>query len=133
MTMPSQRVHTDGIIAALVAAGLTVGDAEKPEDAEVPYAVVYPIPGGRTTGTLAAKDDDVVLVYQVTCVGESRKQAEWAADKARALLTPGSVSVTGRKVLTVYLDFNGGVERDDDVAPALFYCAPRFRITTTPA
>ncbi len=125
------REHTDAVIARLQALGLTVGDAEAPVGAAPPYAVVYPIAGGQTGGVLAAPDDDAELVVQVTCVGTSRKQAEWLEDKAMGLLT--SLSVTGRSVPRVALDSFGGVFRDDAKSPPLYVAVPRFRIYSTPA
>lgn len=130
MALPVVRTHTDGVIARLEALGLTVGDAVAP-DASPPYVVVYPIAGGGTSGTLAAPDDDAELIFQVTCVGVSREQAEWLADKALSLLT--SVTVTGRSVPRVSLDSFGGVVRDDTATPTLWTAFPRFRLYSTPA
>lgn len=131
MSLPIVRAHTDAVIAALEALGLAVGDAVAP-DQDPPYVVVYPIPGGSTTGTLATPDDDAILVYQVTCVGKTREQAEWLADKALILLE-GNVAVTGRRVLRVSLDMHGGTQRDDQLTPPVFWSTPRFRIISTPA
>jgi hypothetical protein len=125
------RTHTNAVIQFLESLGLAVGDAEAPEQ-DPPYVVVYPIPGGDTTGTLANPDDDVVLVYQVTCVGTDRRQAEWLADKAFALVA-GDLAVPERRVLRVAPDMHGGVQRDDQATPPIFWSAPRFRITSTPA
>jgi len=131
VSLPSVREHTDAVIAALEALGLTVGDAVAPAGIDPPYVVVYAIPGGGTAGPLATPHDDAVLVYQVTCVGDSRKQAEWLEDSALSLLT-GGIAVTGRRVLWIALDLSGGVQRDDQVTPPKFWSAPRFRIATTP-
>ena len=130
MSLPVVRDHTDAVLTALEALGLEVGDAVAP-NADPPYVVVYPIPGGGSTGTLAAQHDDAILVYQVTCVGNSREQAEWLADKALELLQ-GDLSVSGRRVCNVDLDMHGGVQRDDQVTPPIFSSMPRFRIITTP-
>lgn len=130
MALVVTREHTDAIIARLGALGLTVGDAEAPSAAP-PYVVVYPVAGGSTSGVLAAPDDDAVLVYQVTCVGTSRKQTEWLADKVIGLLT--GVTVTARKIPTIHLDSFGGVTRDDTSTPPLYLAFPRFRVYTTPA
>jgi hypothetical protein len=131
VSLPAVREHTDAVIAALEGLELAVGDAIAP-DQDPPYVVVYPIPGGGSTGTLGAQHDDAILVYQVTCVGSSREQAEWLADKALELLE-GSLSVDGRRVCNVDLDMHGGVQRDDQVTPPVFWSMPRFRITTTPS
>jgi hypothetical protein len=131
MPLPAVREHTDAVIATLAAAGLAVGDAKAPAG-DPPYDVVYSIPAGGWTGTLAAPNDDGSLVYQVSCVGKSRQQAEWLADKAIATIL-GGVAVTGRSVPFVELDLSGGVSRDDDRTPPLWVAAPRFRFATTPA
>jgi hypothetical protein len=131
VSLPVIRDHTDAIIARLEGFGLTVGDAKAPADLSPPYCVVYQIPGGHTLGPLSTLDDDVEIVYQVTCVGGSREQAEWLADKALGLLE-GGLSVQGRKVLRVALDMAGGTQRDDDVTPPLYWSAPRFRVSSTP-
>ena len=129
MSLPIVRDHTNGIISALEAE-LVVGDAVAP-DVDPPYAVVYPVPGGSTSGTLADPDDDAVFVYQVTCVGKSREQAEWIADKVLQLLQAG-VTGPGRRVLRVSPDMHGGIQRDDQVTPPVFASFPRFRIISTP-
>lgn len=130
MTVASQREHTDGVIAKLVAAGLVVGDGEAP-DAEPPYAVVHSIPGGSATGSIEEPHEDGELVYQVTCVGTTREQAEWVADESMVLLE--GITVEGRSIPFVDLDTLSGARRDTTVTPALWICTPRFRIKTTPA
>jgi hypothetical protein len=130
VSLPVVRAHTDAVIATLEAAGLTVGDAEAP-DAVPPYVVVYPISGAGYTGRLTAPQDDAALIYQVTCVGVSREQAEWLADTSMVLL--GGFAVTGRNIAYVSLDLSGGVQRDDAQTPPVFYVTPRFRVMTTPA
>lgn len=130
MAVAVLRTHTDAIIAALEAQGLTVGDAVAPQ-ASPPYVVVYPIAGGDMYGPLGAKDDDAELIYQVTCVGSSREQAEWLADKANALL--GGFTVTGRSVPLVTMDVVPGIFRDDSTGTPIYTAAPRFRVFTTPS
>ena len=130
MSIPAVRKHTDGVIASLEAAGLTVGDADA-EGLSPPYCVVYAIPGGGFTGTMENPFEDGELPYQVTCVGETREQAEWATDKALTALVAG-VTVTGWNVVLVSPDGHPGVRPDHDVSPPLFYSTPRFRLKTTP-
>lgn len=131
MTLPIVREHTDAVIAALQATGLTVGDSQAPAGAP-PYGVVYPISGGDSYGTLGDRNGDAELVYQVTCVGSSRKQAEWVADKALGLLA-GFAAPTGRSVPLVALESMPGIQRDDEKSPPLFYATPRFRVFSTPS
>lgn len=130
MSLPSLRLHTDALIAALQGLGLTVGDAEAP-NVSAPYVTVYPIAGGSRNGTIEAPDDDAELVYQVTCVGQKREQAEWLADKVLTLLGKDTISVTGRKISRVSLQLHPTITRSDDTAPPLFYATPRLRVWTT--
>lgn len=131
------REHTDAVITALEDAGLTVGDGEAPADAGRQadgsfdhYVVVYSIPGGARSGTLEAPFEDGDLIFQVTCVGESRRQAEWLVDKAEDILD--GVTVAGRRIHAMP-ESNPGVTRDDDLSPPLFYATPRYRLMTTPS
>lgn len=137
------RLHGDAIIAKLTAAGVVVGDAEPPtvpygwrDDATqpyfIPYAIVYPMPG-TFDGTLAEPNDDADLVYQVTCVGESRASCSLIEDKVNTALLPGALTITGRSVVQVRVELGGGIRRDDTVQPPVFISTPRFRLSTTPA
>ena len=128
MATPTLRLHTDAVIAALEADGLTVGDATG-EGLTTPYVVVYRISGTRD-GEADAPEDRAELVFQITCVGTGRKQAEWVQDKAEAALR--SITVAGRSV-RVYVDSDGPVSRDDDTPVPLFYSTPRYRLWTTPS
>lgn len=131
MSLPAQREHTTAVITRLQALGLAVGDAQAPSATAPPYVVVYPITGGRSSGVLGAPDDIAELVYQVTCVGTTRLQAQWLEDKAMGLLA--GFTVTGRKVARVDVENYGGVFRDDTKAPPLYSTTPRFRLYSTPA
>ena len=128
MATPSIREHTDAILDALGDAGITAGDGTG-EGLALPYVVVYRV-GGSRDGEAAAPEDRAELIYQLTCVGAIRKQAEWLQDEAEGALR--SMSVAGRAV-EVRLDSDGSVSRDDDLSPPLFYATPRYRIWTTPA
>lgn len=125
---PIVRVHTDAVIAALEAAGLTVGDADAAGLAP-PYAVVYHI-NDTFSGTLEDAYEDADMVYQVTSVGTTREQAEWVQDKAMVLL--GGFDVEGRFISNVRPDSGPGVRPDRDVTPHVFFSTPRFTIKTTP-
>lgn len=81
-------------------------------------------------GTLGSPHDDARLVYQVTCVGKTREQAGWVADKSMTLLD--LFPVVSRSVTFVDVDMPG-IIRDDKESPPLFYSTPRFTITSTPA
>lgn len=128
MITASQRRHTDGVIAALEAAGLTVGDGEA--EGAPPYVVVHSIPGGSAFGSLEEPHEDAELVYQVTCVGTTREQAEWLADRSMVLLD--GVTVADRSIAFVELDTLPGSRRDTSVTPEVWLSTPRFRLKSTP-
>lgn len=129
MSLPLLRKHTDGVIAKLETLTFPIGDAVAP--ASVPCAVVYDIPGGRSYGTLENPNEDADLVYQVTCVGETREQASWVADKVIDALLPG-FTVADRHIARVTIDSFPSVRRDESASPHVFIATPRFRVISTP-
>lgn len=147
MSLASLRTHTDAIIARLVASGLVVGDAEDPEPGTyawqgavgestfIGYVIVYPLIGGTFDGSLGEPDDDADLLWQLTCVGFSRKQCEKVADDALASLIGYPLAVTGRSVSRLHADLAGGGARRDDTAAGqpVFIATPRIRAKSYPA
>ena len=128
MATPTIREHTDAVIAALEAEGITVGNASG-NGLEPPYIVVYRI-GGTRDGEAAAPEDRADLVYQLTCVGAMAEAAEFLQDQAETAMR--ALAIPGRAVRS-WIDSDGPVARDDDVKPPLFYATPRWRIWSTPA
>jgi hypothetical protein len=97
------------------------------------YCIVYPLPGGVFDGTLGCPDDDASLIWQVTCVGATRPQCEWVADKVNETLVGQPLTIPGRYVTRVQADMaGGGVRRDDTVQPPVFIATPRYRIDSVP-
>lgn len=137
MTLPSIEAHTNAVISTLEGFGLIVGDAEAPANKEEllaqgkGYVVVYQVPGGTSSGNLDNPSADAVYIYQVTCVGTRRVQADWLADKVSGLLQ-ANLSVPGRYIPTIKVNMHGGARRDDTVTPPVFLSTPRFRIASTP-
>lgn len=150
--LASLRTHTDAILA-LLRTNLYVFDAGAPDLDDTPgstgewgwqgtpgrskfrpYAVLYPLTGGVFDGTLGCPDDDANLIWQVTCVGSTRTQCEWAADKTLETLVGATPAVAGRGITRLYADIaGGGVRRDDSVQPPVFISTPRFRAYSSPA
>lgn len=122
--------HTDALLAALAATGRPVGDATG-EGLTAPYIVLYPLSGMRG-GPIADPDADAELVYQMTCVGLDRLGTQWLADEVAEVVQAG-FPIPGRVLLRAELDSDGGVRRDDDVSPPVFFATPRWRLYTTPA
>jgi hypothetical protein len=144
-SLASLRLHADGVIAALTADGVVVGDGDKPSVPYgarpeaggspahfIAYCIVYPMPG-TYDGTLAEQNDDADLVYQVTCVGATRDACQLVEDRVNTALLAGAITVTGRSITQVRLDIGGGVRRDDTVQPPVFISTPRYRVSSTPA
>ena len=144
MSVPQLGTHTTAIVAALASgAGVAVGDGQRPDgggwqgaEGHSPFAgyvVVYPISAGFD-GPLADTHADSAAVWQTTCVGATRQQAQHIADTARSwLLANGrTVTIAGYGVAQVAYDGGGDVRRDDTTKPPLFYAVDRYRFTTTP-
>jgi hypothetical protein len=132
VSIASGRPETNGLLAALQAAHSRVGDAVAPDDTTTPYAVLYPAGSGSLTGSVARPHEDRPGLYQITCVGKHRQEAEWLAEKLRAVVL-GPLSITGRRVLQASLETSQPVRRDDSTSPPLFYAADQYRLWTTPA
>ena len=144
MAVHSARLLTDAIATALTDGGLLVGVGTKPAGGGwagtqgastfAAFTIVYPSPGGYSDGTVATPFDDVNPDYIISSFGSTVDQAQWGDDKVRATLTAaGAVTVSGRSVMLVIPDVDGGVIRDDDVTPPIFHAPTRWRVMTTAA
>lgn len=132
MSVPLIRAHTDAVLEKLRSVvGLQVGDGEAPDPRPERYAVLYHLPSGSLTGSLANPNEDAELVYQVQCIGTTREQAEWVLDKSMVLLQ--GFEVEDRSIARVSTDNIASARRDDADSPPLFYAPQRFRVKTTPS
>lgn len=129
MALPNLREHTNAVKTALEGLGVTVGDAQAPTG-NPPHVALYRIVT-VLSGPLGAQHDDGVFVYQPTCTGVSREQAEWLVDKVKEIL--GGVTIAGRYVAYVKADPIPETRRDDTTGIPRWYVTPRFRIFTTPS
>lgn len=131
----SARELTGAVVAALEAADLNVGRGIKPDS--VPdgegWVIVYPLTGGSFDGATDDPWGETLAPYQLQSVGATPEQCEWIADLARSTLMGASLSLTGRKVIQIAAAFSGGVLRDDDVQPPVYYTPDRFDIWTGPS
>lgn len=136
------RPLTEAIVAAINAAGLLAEAGQAPAGAGwqgsaaastfVPYVAVYPM-SGSLDGAIDYGQEDATKFVQLTCVGATVAQAEWASDVARVALLSTAPTVTGRSVALVVIDQLGSCTRDDAIQPPLWYVADRYSVTTTPA
>lgn len=142
MSAHSARLLTTAIETALDGAGLLVGVGSKPtgggwagapgDSVFAAYTVIYPTPGGSATGTISTPFDDVMPDYVISSFGATVEQAQWGDDLVRSTLTAANaVSVSGRSVMLISPDVDGGTIRDDDVQPPIFHCPTRWRFMTT--
>ena len=130
--------HDLAVIAALEAIGRPVGFAEAPDGALAAvqagtgpdYMLVFPLNSLRG-GSLGDPYSDGEFVYQITCVGRLAAGVRYLVGQLESALA--GVSITGRSVLQVTPEDDGGVRPDTDVTPAVFIATPRYRLSTTPA
>lgn len=132
MSVATSGPVAKAVLTALRVAWPRVGDGEAPADLTLPYAVMYDAGGAGLDGPVADPHADGAPLLQVTCVGSTREQARWLADKLRPTLLTRP-TVTGQVVWQVSLESSRPVQRDDSTAPPLFYAADQARYLTTPA
>lgn len=141
--MSDRRIVTAALLTLLGTTTLPIGDHTAPaEVAGKPWAVLYSIPGGDlSTDNLAAVEDGMDLIYQVTSVGRRRDQAEWMADLTRAKVvgrTAGAFiaawpAMTGLKVADRQMWGGvGGVEQSGEAPHQVWSVAERFLIRVVP-
>lgn len=128
---------TQALIDLLGTSGRPVGDAVAPTSTDETYFVVYQIGSDGRRGTVENPYEDAALIFQVTCVAPDRAGADWLADKAHDLLDSSNaadaLSTAGVACTHVEPLYEGGVARDDDTRPPVFYATPRWRVWLTPA
>lgn len=137
--MSDRRPVTAAFIDLLEITTLPIGDHTAPtEVAGKPWAIVYSIPGGALRDdNLAAVENGIDLIYQVTSVGRRRDQAEWMADLVRTTVmartssgfTTAWPAMTGLSVADrQLLGGLGGVEPSGQSPHELWSVAERFLI-----
>ena len=136
MTAVARGPETLAVLAKLAAGGVMVGDGVRPDawaTATAGYVVLYPLmvdPDGPAADAYADAESE----YQITAVGRTRAQAQFAADKARSVMLAPGLSIPGRALMQpVEWSPSRGVTRDDDEDPPLFYAVDSYLIRTTPA
>lgn len=130
------RAHADAVLSLLRAvSGLTVYDGQVPSQPALPYVVVY-FDAGPPNQELASLDDlssERDWSFQVTSVGGTREQAQWAVEGAFAGLYGVRPSVAGRSCGRIRHVGSQPARRDDDVTPPLMYATDQWRFLSTPA
>ena len=142
--MTLTRLPVDTAFVALLRANLDKavyygdsGNAESgvpPEDAPLPYVVVYDIPGGSFYGPpLAAPEDDAEYLFQTTCVGGTAAQATWMDDQVRGVVI--ARNATGSFVYPLVVTGASIIDRQSQTGTSgatrtgkLWNTTPRFSI-----
>lgn len=124
-----RREHTNAVITALEAAGLTVDDGERTSDPPVVLVQRNDIIDGSETLDEISKEFDGI--YQLTCVHVSREGTE--SLEGRALDAAKNVTVAGRHILKVEPTPSMGARRDLDANDQPWFAPCQVRIWTTPA
>lgn len=131
--MTSTREHVNAVVALLEATHITTAVSEAPAAAEPPFVVVHPSAGLEVAENLKSPVGDLVVDFQLTCVGESAEQALWCSDKARAAINRVIPTVSGRVCWPIWADEQPQpVRRDDAVNPPLFVATSRWSLRSTP-
>lgn len=139
MSTYDPRTHTDAIIEAIKALGVTVGDGGGDQDGPVqkdltlPYAVVYTLGSGGFDGPMDHLDDDAWPTYQVTFCGQSREQAQWLQAKVRDGLVGTRLVVEGSKCGPIRMHAERTPGRDTTVTPYVWWAIDQYRYSSTPA
>lgn len=113
----TSRIHTDGVLALLVAGGWVLGtdlfDAEVVGIIGNPYTVMWSPPGESGSTSLLATPDWFGMTFQLTHVGGDRREAQWQADRARAVLAGARPTVDGWACAPIEQAGDGGVVTQD--------------------
>lgn len=98
-----------------------------------PYVVLYP-DLGWPDGTLGDRHRWLLLGFQITAVGSTLRQAQWAAGWARGVLLTQQPTVAGRLIHPLWQEEGPPpAARDDDVNPPLYYQAALYQMRSVPA
>ena len=129
------RAHADAVLARLnsAAPNLTVYDATAPYPCPTPYLLVIfdgvPEYMDRMTGVQWSG----MCGVQCSAVGKTRREVQWAAEKARDALKGWVPVVNGRICGPVRRSASDGIFRDDDVTPPVLVGVDRYEFLTLEA
>ncbi len=141
--MPMERAPQDPITSAVLAVvadvtGKPAGDATDP-DCDKPYAVVHTVSGPRYDGPMDNTEIDSADRFQISCIGETREQADRIRDRVRAGFTREALDAqfvtdsVARRTMILILDIPRGTRRDERGLPdPVFIGVDQYLIETTP-
>lgn len=126
MAVATALPHVQAFMTILDALPWDAYLGEAPDNATVPYVVVYPDSGTPETTSLVP-DEGFVGFLSLHGIGEGPDQAIRAIDRARTLLVGAQPSVSGRYVWRIWQEPGSPpISRDDDVQPPLFVAFAEF-------
>lgn len=114
----------EAITTLLATTGKEVGGAQRPEAADPPYMVLYPLPDDRNEGSISDPHQIAIQLFQVTCVGDTMAEAQWMQAKSREALLGVIPAFAG--ATPIELALGSVVLRDPD--GVVFYTTDRFTI-----
>ncbi|MGW4406518.1 hypothetical protein ACWEJ6_20990 [Nonomuraea sp. NPDC004702] len=128
MSAPLESRPLVNAILAMIDAALpnTIGIywAMAPQNASMPYAVLYPDVGMESFADRSLSDDAPNdLRFQVTSVGVTPEQAALVADKIATSLLTTVPTVPGRRVRPIRQEGAQPVQREDASTPLFFATA----------
>lgn len=147
LAAPDRSEVTDALIAVLAAdTGKQIGDHEAPGESDdppteptLPYAIVYHITHGPTVASSEAPtmpDREQLHIYQVTCIGETREQADWLSHKCRRAITDRTINPNGWRLQigstnTLVIDRHNNVSVSPGREGALWRGSDRYQLMVT--
>lgn len=130
---PAVDPHTKAMATLLATAGFPVGDAEADFNIDPPFLILFLISSPPPTGDLTNYQSIVTFRYQVTAIGTTQEQAQMLLDKARAVMERDDLSISGRRVMMLQLDFTRGDIREERGVPEpVFSAVDQYLLMTTP-
>lgn len=111
---------------------VTADETAKEISVPLPFVVYYSSLGYDVDERLGGRAGGRVTQFQVTYVGSTREQAQWAGEKARAALSRKRVTVSGTESSLIMLRDSATVRRDDDYTrpggDPLFYGVDQYEV-----
>lgn len=125
------RSHVNAV-KALLTSVTTYDSGKVPDNAVLPYVVLYADGGHATADNLAGDPTHRQWQWQTTAVGADPDQARWAQEKAQSDLLGKTPTVPGRVCGRIVHDLTRDAVADFDVAPPVIYAVDRWRLQTYP-
>jgi hypothetical protein len=134
MTKATSLEMAEAIVSLLEGAGLSASLGEAPAVLNPPHVVVWPGGGFETFTDLGHPIGDMILSIQLTCVGASPQQAQWAADKARAAVSRVTIApISDYSFWPIYAEqASQPIRKDDQVTPPMYVAVSRWNVRSTP-